>query len=78
MTIQQKIGNRFRELRKEKGITQEKLAWKTGYYKSYLSSIECGKVNVSITVLYDFICALDVKVEEFFATKDFRIRTFSQ
>ena len=46
--IQQLIGNRIREVRKEKGYSQEELAARADLDRTYMTSVECGKRNISI------------------------------
>lgn len=43
----QEFGTRLAELRKQKGISQEKLALESGLARSYLSGVERGHGNVS-------------------------------
>ena len=46
--IQQKFGDKLRELRKQKGLSQEDLALKSGLHRTYISDIERGSRNVSL------------------------------
>ena len=46
-----KIGVMLQEMRKEKGLTQEQLAEKTGTKKSYISRIENGRGNIQLSTL---------------------------
>ncbi|MDQ3635353.1 MAG: helix-turn-helix domain-containing protein [Acidobacteriota bacterium] len=48
MTIQQKFGENVRKIRLQRGISQEKLAELAGLHRTYISSIELGKRNVSL------------------------------
>ena len=60
------IGSRLAFLRKEKGISQVKLAELTEFDRTYLSRVEHGKQNVTITTLI-FICdCLGITLKEFF------------
>ena len=47
-TIQKKFGDKLREIRNEKGFSQEKLAFKCGLHRTYISDIERGARNVSL------------------------------
>ena len=60
--IKQRFGARIRELRKESGLSQEKLALKAGLDRTYIPSIEKGERNVSIQVIWKLSKALDVKL----------------
>lgn len=58
------VGQRIRELRKEKGMTQQELADKAGVDVSYLSLIETGrKQNPTITFLARIAAVLGVDIE---------------
>lgn len=64
--IQQLIGNRIREIRKEKGYSQEELAALADLDRTYMTSVECGKRNISIVNLHRIAKALGVTLEELF------------
>lgn len=54
------LGRRIRQLREERGLTQEKLAYECGWSKSYLSEIEAGKKLPSLSALGEFADRLGV------------------
>ena len=60
------IGERIRILRRKKGMNQFELSFDAKINTSYLSDIERGAVNPSISVLYSIAKALDVKLSEIF------------
>jgi transcriptional regulator with XRE-family HTH domain len=60
------IGERIRSLRKEKGLTQEALAEKSGIHYSYIGGIERGDRNISLTTLEKVINALEITPVELF------------
>ncbi len=64
MNIQQKFGKRVRELRVEANISQEDLAFKANLDRTYISSIERGLRNVSITVIEQLAIALDIPITD--------------
>jgi bamHI control element len=45
--------------RKEKGLSQEELAFESGLHRTYISSIERGKRNISIENIAKIANALD-------------------
>lgn len=51
MSIKNQVGLRVKQLRLSKGISQEKLALEIGLDRTYISSIESGKRNVSVVNL---------------------------
>jgi len=66
MDIKKQVGNRIKELRKLKNISQESLAFNAGIDTKYLSDVELGKRNVSILVLNLIITALNITTHQFF------------
>lgn len=64
--IKQKVGKRIRELRHETGMSQEKLALIAELDRTYISSVEKGKRNISIVNLEKIINALDCSFAVFF------------
>jgi len=62
--LQQKIGNRIRELRESKGISQQNLAAICNFEKANLSRIEAGRTNPTISTLYKISQALEVKIAD--------------
>ena len=66
MDIKSKIGQRLRELRKQKGLSQEKFSFECELDRTYIASIEQGKRNVSIANIEKIATALDMSVSEFF------------
>jgi transcriptional regulator with XRE-family HTH domain len=66
MTITEKFGIRLKTLRKEKGLSQEELAEKSGLNRPYISGIEQGKRNVSLEVIEKLAEALGIEIRGFF------------
>lgn len=57
------IGQRIREVRNDKHLTQEYLANKVGVNISHISNIETCKVKVSLTLLVQICNALDITLD---------------
>ena len=66
MNIKEKIGYRLRELRTEKGLSQEKFSFECELDRTYIASIERGKRNVSIANIEKIAKAFDISVSDFF------------
>ena len=64
--IEEKVGNRIKELRGKLGISQEELGFRSGVHRTYIASLEVGKRNISIATLEKIINALEVSFSEFF------------
>ena len=66
MNIKEKIGNRIRQLRQEKHLSQEAFADLCELDRTYISSIEKGKRNVSIINLEKIANALNINLSTLF------------
>lgn len=72
MDMKAKIGMRIKELRTEKQLTQEAVAWKAEVDRTFMNHVENGKRNVSVDTLAKIICnGLDISFKEFFNTDTF-------
>lgn len=60
------IGITVAEFRNKKKISQETLAEKSEIHRTYLSEVEGGKRNPTISVLNKIVLALEVSMSEFF------------
>lgn len=60
------LGQKIRKARKEKGLSQEKLALMCGLDRSYMGRIERGEVNITVLKLYEISKALDIQIINFF------------
>lgn len=64
LTPQKALGLRIKELRFEQSITQEELAERAGVFRTYMSRVESGLANPTLTALHTFAKALKVDVRE--------------
>jgi len=60
------FGKKLREIRKQKGVSQESLAYETDLHLSQIGRIERGEINTSISFVFLFAKVLDVSPAEFF------------
>jgi transcriptional regulator with XRE-family HTH domain len=72
MDINIKIGDRIRELRKAKGLSQEALANIAEVDRTYMTKVETGKRNVTVKILDKIIFALDSDFATFFNELNFK------
>ena len=63
-TLEIRFGQRVRDLREAASLSQEKLAGKAKLSRHYVSELECGKRNPSLTVIAGIAAALDVDLGE--------------
>jgi len=71
MDIRLAIGNRIRDLRKHRSFSQEALANKADIDRTYMTSVENGKRNISIINLEKIINALNISLADFFNDQEF-------
>jgi transcriptional regulator with XRE-family HTH domain len=62
--VQLRFGERLREVRQQRAISQEKLAELAGLHRTYVSSIERGERNVSLVNIERLAGALNVTMAE--------------
>lgn len=60
MDMRKLVGSNFARLRREKGLTQEEVAARSGFSQQYLSGLERGRRNPTVITLYELAQALDV------------------
>ena len=68
--ISEKFGERVRKLRREKGLSQEKLAFLSNMHRTYVGGIERGERNPSLKNIEAIAQALDIQLSELFNLKD--------
>ncbi len=66
LMIKVELGNRIKELRGKMGLSQEKFALKINMDRTYFSSVESGKRNISIVNIKKIADGLDVTLSELF------------
>ena len=64
-----KLGRRVRHFRTAKGLTQEKLAELCDLSTTYISELERGKANITITVLEKVAASLGITATDLLANE---------
>lgn len=62
-----RFGQVVRARRKELGLSQEGLAFRSGLHRTYIADIERGTRNISLRSIETLIEALELSFVEFFA-----------
>jgi len=62
--LKRRFGQRVRQLRTERGFSQEELAHRCGMDRTYVGSVERGQRNVSLINIYRIASALGVEPAE--------------
>lgn len=60
------VGQRIRQLRKDRSLTQAELAMRVGVQQSDLCRMETGEYKVSLETLFKILNIFEMKVGEFF------------
>ena len=66
MDIKLMVRKRVKELRNKLGVSQEEPADMVGLDRTYITSVECGKRNISIVNIEKLAIAFQVSLHEFF------------
>ena len=70
MDINELVGKRITQLRKRKKLSQQKFAYEAEIERSYLTHIEKGRKNISLSTLEKITTALDISLHDFFDPKE--------
>lgn len=65
-TILVEFGQRIRDLRKSKKLSQEQLAELTGFHRNYIGMIERGERNPALLNIEIFANAFEMSLSELF------------
>ena len=64
--IKEKVGQRIKELRTKQGLSQEEFAFKCDLDRTYITSLERGKRNISLENLEKIAKAFNITLSKFF------------
>ena len=59
-----RFGEKLRDIRLDLGYSQEELSFKAGLHRTYISSVERGKRNISLANIKKLADALDLKMKD--------------
>lgn len=60
------LGLHIRQIREEKGISQEELSYRTEISRNQIGRIERGEINAGISTFYELAVGLEVDISVFF------------
>jgi transcriptional regulator with XRE-family HTH domain len=61
-----KFGKRVRELRIEKGLSQEEFSYKVGVHRTYIVMIERSEKNITLVNIEKISIALEISIKDLF------------
>lgn len=64
MDVRKRLGLRLQRLRQERGLSQEELADRSGLHRTYVSGVERGVRNPTITVLEKLAKGLELPLQD--------------
>ena len=64
MDVRKKLGSRMQRLRTDQGLSQEELADRAGVHRTYVSGVERGVRNPTVTVLEKLAHGLGLTLAE--------------
>jgi transcriptional regulator with XRE-family HTH domain len=65
-----KFGEKVREIRKEKELSQEELAYKADLHRTYIGMIERAEKNITLINIEKIANALEIEIKELLANND--------
>ncbi|MGB1206323.1 MAG: helix-turn-helix domain-containing protein [Chitinophagales bacterium] len=64
-----KFGQRIKKLRKDKGLSQENLAHKAGFHRTYIGMIERAERNITLLNIEKLANTLEIPIDELLKLK---------
>lgn len=64
------FGDRVKQLRLQKNISQEKLSFLTGFHRTYIGMIERGERNISLSNMAVFAKVFEINISELLDLKN--------
>lgn len=61
------LGTRIKQLRAQQQITQEELADRCGLFRTYMSRVESGLANPTLTMLHSLAAGFEIDITELLA-----------
>ena len=65
-----KFGEKVREIRKEKGLSQEQLSFKADLHRTYIGMIERAEKNITLINIEKIANALEISVNDLMKFKN--------
>lgn len=62
--ILEQFGERVREVRKDKGLSQEELSFKANLHRTYIGMIERAEKNITLVNMEKIANALEIQISD--------------
>jgi transcriptional regulator with XRE-family HTH domain len=69
--ILQKFGENLRKIREKAELSQEQVAYESGFSRSYYTEVETGKRNISLLNILKICSFLKIEINDIIKLKDF-------
>ncbi len=70
--LERLFGRILRELRSERGLSQEELGFESNYHRTYISQLERGQKNPSLKAIFRLARVLGIRPSEMIRTIESR------
>lgn len=70
VAILKRFGENLRKIRENRELSQEEVAYQTGFSRSYYTEVETGKRNISLLNILKISFFLKVELDELIKVKD--------
>jgi len=71
--LERAFAKTLREIRRERGLSQEELGFQSGYHRTYISLLERGLMNPSLRTIFSLASALKMSGAEMVARVEARL-----
>jgi transcriptional regulator with XRE-family HTH domain len=69
------FGRVLREIREERGLSQEQLGFESGYHRTYISFLERGKKNPTLATVFNLAETLKIPAWEIVQKTEARLKS---
>ena len=74
MTLEKTFGEELQKARENRGLTQEKLGFESGYHRTYISQLERGQKSPTLKAICKIAIALGIKASDLVARVERRTK----
>ncbi len=75
--FQVKFGDKLKNLRKQKGLTQERLSFESNVSRSHIGMIENARRDISLSAIFRLSRALEINFQNLFDFDDLEVYKYN-